>query len=173
MKGVIAIAFRDTIINQFGKDKWTAILTNAGIDKELSLLATTDVKDDVVMGLIKSACSVLNINLSQAADVFGEYWVNTYAPKVYRAHYKNVKNAREFLLKMDLVHQITTNTIANAKPPRFDYEWKDDKTLIMTYKSPRGLIDLFIGLIKGVGKYYKENLTVSKLTENKVEVVFS
>lgn len=42
----------------------------------------------------------------------------------------------------------------------------------MTYKSQRGLIDIFIGLIKGVGKHYGENLQVHKVAPNKVEIVF-
>ncbi len=42
----------------------------------------------------------------------------------------------------------------------------------MTYKSKRGLIDFLVGLIKGVGKYFKENLEVTKLGNNKVKIVF-
>jgi hypothetical protein len=42
----------------------------------------------------------------------------------------------------------------------------------MTYNSRRGLIDIMIGLIKGVGKYYKENLKVTKLGPDKVEIKF-
>ncbi len=61
----------------------------------------------------------------------------------------------------------------NAHPPRFEYDWKDDKTLILKYKSQRGLIDILVGLIKGVGKYYKEDLKVSKISSDKVQIVFS
>ena len=43
----------------------------------------------------------------------------------------------------------------------------------MTYKSERGLLDIFIGLIKGVGKLYKEKLIVSKIGTDKVQVQFS
>jgi hypothetical protein len=46
------------------------------------------------------------------------------------------------------------------------------KTLIMHYKSHRGLIDFMVGLIKGVGKYFKENLQVRKLGDKRVEIVF-
>ena len=55
---------------------------------------------------------------------------------------------------------------------RFDYEWQDEHTLIMHYKSHRGLIDFLIGLIKGVGKYYNEDLRVAKKSETAVEIVF-
>jgi len=67
---------------------------------------------------------------------------------------------------------MVTKNIQNAHPPRFEYEWKDQKTLIMKYKSHRNLIDFLVGLIKSVGKFYKEDLKVTKLTNDKVEIVF-
>jgi len=42
----------------------------------------------------------------------------------------------------------------------------------MTYKSPRNLIHICIGLVKGVGKYYQENLEVTKLSNDKIKVKF-
>ena len=46
-------------------------------------------------------------------DDVGEYWVNVYAPKIYAAYYQGVKSAKDFLLKMDYIHQQTTKTIPN------------------------------------------------------------
>lgn len=74
---------------------------------------------------------------------------------------------------MDYVHQIITKNIPNAHPPRFEYEWENSNTLIMKYKSNRNLIDILVDLVKGVGKYYQENLTVSKMGTDKVHIIFS
>ena len=98
--------------------------------------------------------------------------MTSFAPKVYFAYFVGIQSAREFLLKLDAVHSRVTKTIENARPPRFLYEWKDDKTLIMTYKSERGLIDFAIGLIKGVGKYFKEDINVVKVDNDKAKVTF-
>jgi len=73
---------------------------------------------------------------------------------------------------MDSVHVASTKSIPGANPPRFDYEWNDEKILIMKYKSQRGLIDFMVGLIKGVGKLYKADLKVTKLGSDKVKIVF-
>ena len=43
----------------------------------------------------------------------------------------------------------------------------------MKYESKRGLIDFLVGLVKGVGKHYKENLLVSKVGNDTVKVVFA
>lgn len=172
MKGVIVMCLERLVKEKFGKDKWEASLEKAGLMKNSIFLAGQDIDDQIVMQVLKNTCEVIEITLQQAADAFGEYWVNSFAPKIYKDHYKGVTSAKQFLKKMDEVHKISTREIEGAQPPRFDYEEIDDTTMIMTYKSHRGLIDIMIGLIKGVGKYFHEQLKVNKLNENKVEIIF-
>lgn len=173
MKGVIVNCLKELVTEKFGKDKWDAALGKAGVDKDSFFLATQDVDDGVVLKVVGSVCAVLNITLPQAADAFGEHWVCSFAPKIYKSYFNGVTSAKDFLLKMDDVHRITTDNIPNAKPPRFEYSWENGKTLIMKYKSQRGMVDFLVGLIKGVGKYFKESLNVSRVGEDKVKIVFS
>ena len=171
MKGSIVNCLEELVVTKFGKEKWQNALENAGVEKSKSFLPIIDVDDSQVMNIVKSVCETLKIPLTQAADAFGDYWVNVYSQKMYSAYYKN-KTAKDLLLNMDSIHTTITKTIKNANPPRFDYEWKDDRTLIMNYQSHRGLVDFVVGLIKGVSKFYKENLKVTKLDSNKIQVVF-
>jgi len=172
MKGVIVLALKEMVGKKFGPKKWEDALKKAGIDKEPLILPISDVDDRVVLKIVNSLCEVLNISLSQVGDAFGDYWINVYSQRMYYAYYVGCKTAKEFLLKMDSVHVATTKSIPNAHPPRFEYEWKDEKTLIMKYKSQRGLIDFMVGLIKAVGKFYREDLKVTKLGNDKVEIIF-
>lgn len=172
MKGVIASCLKELVVNKFGNDKWESAVVMAGFNQTTAFLPTQDVDDTDVLKVVESVCKVLNISLPQAADAFGEYWVCTYAPKIYKPYYRMATSAKEFLSKMDDVHRLTTETIPNARPPRFEYTWIDDKTLIMKYNSKRKLIDFMVGLIKGVGKHFKENLQVSKLDDDSVKVLF-
>lgn len=91
---------------------------------------------------------------------------------MYRPYFDAANSAKEFLLRVDSIHQAMTQIQPDARPPRFEYEWKDDKTLILKYISHRGFIDFVVGLAKGVGKYYKEDLKVAKLGNDRVELVF-
>lgn len=172
MKGVIMACLAQLVKDKFGEESVEAVMRKSGFDANKKFMATEDVPEDKAMDMLETACEVLNISLEQAADAFGEYWVNEYAPKIYGIYYKNVDNAKDFLLKMDDVHVKSTKNIENARPPRFEYAWQDDRTMIMTYKSPRGLIDICVGLIKGVGKYFGEELEVSKLSNEDIKVVF-
>ena len=172
MKGVIYLAAKELVTNNFGKDKWEAILKDAGIEKEPLIMSTSNVDDDLFFKVVGSIKKILSINDVQLADAFGDYWVNVYSQKLYDAFYENSKSAKEFLLNMDNVHRIMTQNLQGAKPPHFEYEQPDEKTLIMIYHSDRGLIDFVVGLAKGVGKYYKENITVRKLDDKRVEIKF-
>jgi hypothetical protein len=172
MKGTIVRCLEELVVKQFGKDKWEKSLEEAGIKNPRMFLPFEDVEDSVVLKLITTVCKNLNISLSQAADAFGDYWVNVYSQKLYPQYYAIHKTARDFLLGMDAVHVAMTRTIKDAKPPRFEYEWKNEDTLIMHYKSHRGLTDFAVGLIKGVGKFYNEELRITTFGTDKIEIVF-
>jgi methyl-accepting chemotaxis protein len=173
MKGVIVSCLAELITTRFGKEKWQQSLQAAGLDKGSYFLATQDVDDAIVFKVVGMVCKVTNLTASQAADAFGDYWVNDYAPRIYQAHFRGVTSARDFLLKMDQLHETVTRNVANAKPPRFTYKWKNDRTLVMGYKSTRGMIDWLAGLVKGVGRHFNERLSIRKTSETELEVVFS
>lgn len=42
----------------------------------------------------------------------------------------------------------------------------------MVQEKYRGLIDICIGLVKGVGKHFHEDLKVTKLSDDRIRVVF-
>jgi hypothetical protein len=173
MKGTIAKCLEELVVTQFGRDKWEQSLKDVGLSPSTVFWPMSDIDDAQVMGLVEAVCKNLSITLVQAADAFGAYWVNVYSQRMYPLYYERNATARDFLLDMDNVHMQATRTMEKARPPRFDYEWKDDRSLIMHYKSERGLIDFVVGLARGVGKYYGENIEVSKLGPDKVQIVFA
>ena len=173
MKGTIVKCLEELVVTQFGKDKWEQSLKDIGLSTSTIIWPMSDITDAQVMGLVEAVCKNLDITLVQAADAFGDYWVNVYSQKMYPLYYKRNATARDFLLDMDNVHVEMTRSMEKARPPRFDYEWKDDRTLIMHYKSHRSLVDFVVGLARGVGRYYKEDIQVTKLGPDKVQIVFA
>ncbi len=173
MKGVVVLCMKQMIIEKFGKEKWESILEKAGLPPNIIILSSGNVDDSSVLNVVKSAMDEFKITIEQITDMFGDYWVNVYSQKIYNIFYKRSKNAKDFILKMNVVHEHMTNNMQNAHPPRFEYNWENDKTLIMTYKSSRGLIDFAVGLVKGVGKFYNEDLIVEKLDASHIKIVFS
>lgn len=172
MKGIIPICLKEMVIEKYGIEAWGKCLLSTGATSDMNFVATSDIDDNDVVKLIDALCTSLSISRQEAADAFGEYWVCSFSQRVYSHYYRKYKNAREFILAIDSVHVDSTRTIENASPPRFDYAWKDGRTLVVTYKSKRNLIDLFIGLAKGVGKHYGESLHVKKIDSKNIQIVF-
>lgn len=176
MKGTITRCMAELVEEKFGKAKWETIVEKSTFDipTRASLkVAGSDIPDANVMTLVKSACTELSLTLPQLADAFGEYWCCSYAPKLYSVYFRRFKNAKELLLGLDAMHVELTKSIPNAKPPRFESTWKDDKTLQMKYNSHRQMFVFFVGLVRGLGKHFKENLHVTDVGGNTLRVQFS
>lgn len=174
MKGTILKCLKDMVVEKSGKETWERILEKAGINKNLTSMffPTADVNDTDAIKLFTTTCQELNISMAEASDTYGDYWVNVYSPKMYNIYMVKHKTAKDFLLDMDNLHVMVTKTMSNSQPPRFKYEWENDNTLIMHYESHRNLVDLLAGLAKGVGKYFKTDLKVTKLDNKKVQILF-
>lgn len=173
MKAVIPICMAELIIEKFGGDKWNEILRQNNLDPaKVRFLATQEVEDQTVLDIVSTAARVLGVSPQQFFDAFGDHWVNDYSQKMYAGYYRQAKTAKEFLLKLDWIHSIVTESLPGAKPPRFTYEEPDENTLIIIYDSHRDLIDMVVGCVKGVGRFYGENLDVTKLGPDKVQVRF-
>lgn len=50
--------------------------------------------------------------------------------------------------------------------------WKDDRTLVMEYRSRRKMIDIMAGLVKGVAHHFHDEAAVTRLDETTLEIVF-
>jgi len=167
MKGVIADCLGKMVVENFGKAKWQEALKQAGLNSNILFIPTAEIPDKDVLKVVESVCKVCGLTLERLADLFGEYWVCKYAPEIYPFYYKGVNSAKEFLKGVDKIHR----RIPKSNPPRFEYEEKGN-SLIMKYKSQRNLMPFLIGLIKGVGKYFKTPLRVKQIGKTEVEVIF-
>ncbi|HOP07090.1 MAG TPA: heme NO-binding domain-containing protein [candidate division Zixibacteria bacterium] len=172
MKGTIIKCLQDLVTDKYGQEEWKAAIEDAGLRRNTIFMPISDIDDESVLAIITAVCTRQKLSLAEISNIFGDYWVNVYSQVMYKQFFQRHSTARQFILAMDDVHVNMTRTMANARPPRFDYEWKDDCTLHMTYKSHRGLIDLMVGLIKGVGRYYGESLGVTLVSRNIVQIVF-
>jgi hypothetical protein len=172
MKGTVVVCLKEMVQKRGSREHWERVLREAGYDRNELFTMNEDVPDDRVTELMGATCKVMGWELQRTFDEFAEYWMCDYGPRIYIAFYDGKATAREFLATMDNVHIVVTNSMANARPPRFTYEWPNPHTMVMHYDSQRGLVDLMISFIKGVGKYYKEPLEITTLTPSTVQIVF-
>lgn len=174
MKGTVHKCVEKLITGKFGAEKWQACLTYVGLDEDHFFMMNDDVDEPLTMKLITEAIpSVCNLSVQQVLDAFGQYWVNDYTSKIYAPYYEGCTCSKDLILKLDFIHRSVTEKIPNSRPPRLSYQWLDSNTLSVTYVSERGLIDLFVSIAKGVGTYYKEDLKITKKSDQVLEIAFN
>ncbi len=171
MKGTIVNCLEELVTEKFGAEKWRESLKKAGLSEEKTFTMLSDVEETEFMRIMEGVASAAALSMEQTMEAFGEHWSTVYAPNVYGAYFAAAKSARELLLNLDHIHSAMTRSMKSARPPRFRYEWRGDKLLIMHYESNRGLVALMPGLIRGVGKHFNERLMV-KTVGNEVHVHF-
>jgi len=172
MKGVIVKCLSELVISDFGEHKWKEIVQQSEEKPYVVINALLDIDDQRFFKLFENTCKILSLSKQQACDAFGNYFVNTFAPKIYPIFYDKFKNAKEFIIGMNKVHDLVTKKLINARPPKFTIEEVDENTMIVNYKSTRNMIDFYMGLVKGVGNYYNTLIGIKKLSEEKVELTF-
>lgn len=165
-----------TLDAKLGAEVTKQVIKAAGLDQQATMLRMPiiDIPDSHFHRLFAATLKVTGLTAEQGCDAFGEYWCCDYAPKLYAPYLQRFKNAREMILGLDALHVAVTRAVPNARPPRFVTTWRDDqKTLDVEYKSERAMIDVYVGLARGVGKYFGEVMTVTKQSETHATIVFA
>jgi len=173
MKGTIVVCcFRDMVVEKLGSPTWERVLEMSGIPRDTVFKPTEDASDEVVLEVLHNLCKVLNISIQEATEAFGEYWISCYAPKLYGNFNILSTNSRELVTKLNEIHSKVIKTMKDAPPPKFRLTWKDEDNLLITYDAKWTLAIFFIGLIKGVGRYYDEEISVNMWSSNQMLVKF-
>ena len=172
MKGTVFVCLRELVIGASDEVTWRACILDAGFDPFTIFTPNSDVAEERTLPLITAICKRLNLTLVQAADAFGEHWVNVYSPRLYKHLYSKHKTSRAFFEDINAMHQRLTRQVPNARPPRFVLEWKNDKVLVMHYQSGRSLIDIAVGMARAIGRYYGEALEVTRVSDSELRIAF-
>jgi hypothetical protein len=172
MKGTILICFEELVKSVGGQEKWREVLRKSSLPENLQLDRVMDVDMETVQRILTNICAVLNLSLQQVWNAFGDYWSTVYAPKHYQACYYGIKEAKAFIMNLDKLHGNIIKIMPNARPPRFEYEEIDERTVRVHYISKRNMIDLCIALFKGTGKFFKTPISVKKLSDAYLEIRF-
>ena len=173
MKGTILICcFKDLIEQKYGKSKWKQVLEMSGLPADTVFIPTEKASDEVVMNVLHNVCKVIGISVPQATDAFGEYWVNSFLPRLYPNFGIIVSNSRDFLVKLNDIHAKIAKTMQGAAPTKFVYRWKDEDTLLIAHESKWLNSVLLVGLLKGAAKYFGEELSINLWSSNQMMVKF-
>jgi len=166
MKGTVVNIWLNTIERIYGEQTKNAVLTKEGWNPNRIITPLEEIEDEKIFSLMSAYAKESKITPEALWLKLGENNIKSFHS--WFPSYFEKASAKSFLMLMDKIHTQLTKMIPGAKPPRLIPEEIDDKNVILTYKSRRGLIDYLLGLIIGVGEFFNEKIEASVL-DRKVE----
>lgn len=171
MKGTIIKAAEKMITSSYGIEKWEEILKKAGFECDHVFLIRDDVPDNKTMQLLGAAMEILNFSKEELFKEYAKYWIHHYTQDVYPSFKFNT--AKEFIENIPTIHNYMTESVPNATPPGFEFNWLNDNELELTYISKRGMIDLAKHILFEIGVKYNTKISITKIDETKLKLIFS
>ena len=164
MYGLINVAIRDLVTNRFGQESWDQITEKAQVD-EMAFVRMGQNDDAVTYALIGAASEILDLPASDILQAFGQYWTEFTAEEGYGHLLDSAgKTLPEFLQNLDQLHARVGTMYPNLKPPIFECSNITENSLDLLYRSEReGLDDLVIGLLKGLGVRFNNEVTIEQM----------
>jgi hypothetical protein len=173
MKGIVVDALHQLVTTAFGPDQWAELLTRTGFAPDRTFTQNEDLPFDTILAMFGAACEIGGMSFEQACDAYGAFWVGTYIPARYPEFYAGVVSSKDFLLKLDAVHDAMARRMEGAHPPKHSYRWIDADILEMGYSSSyEGLQTLFIGAVKGAALHYGDRIDVVRQDDQSVRITF-
>jgi hypothetical protein len=169
MYGIVNKAIEELVVENFGEDKWLLIKQKSGIDVDF-FISNEPYDDDITFKLALTVSNEMNIPLSEVLEAFGEWWIlRTGKEKYGYLMESGGSNFKEFIINLPLFHNRVIMIYPKLTPPEFKVSHIEENGLLLHYYSKRqGLQDFVRGLIVGLGKFYKCNISI-KLIESREE----
>ena len=163
MYGLVNKAIEDLALSLGGRPTWDQIRQRAGLET-LSFVSLDAYDDDITYRLVGAASEVLGISSEQVLESFGEYWVRYTAQEGYgslMAAYG--ADTATFLGNLNALHSRVRLMMPELRPPSFSVEQTGAGEFLVHYRSGRrGLAPMVVGLLRGIGIMFDEQITVER-----------
>lgn len=156
MKGTVVNIWLNTIAKMYGENHRNEIMKSEGWNPSRLITPLEEIDDTKVFSLMNAFAKSKGIKTEDMWRKLGQNNIESFHN--WFPSYFEKSSAKSFMMLMDKVHTQLTKMIPGAKPPRLIPEELDDKNVIITYKSKRGLVDYLMGLIEGCGSFFNEKI---------------
>jgi hypothetical protein len=160
MKGIIFNELEAMVTEVLGADAWDTLITQTALEtKDGVFVGPKTYPDADLFALVGTASKVTGKPAAELVTMFGRFLFPALAKK-YPMFIKPGMTAKSFLLSVDKVIHVEVRKLhSDTVLPVLRYEDPAPDRLVVLYQSPRKLCDLAVGLIDGVGTYFKQSIS--------------
>jgi len=143
MHGLIHVVMKNLVLEKFGPDQWSAVLSEAKVSDEGAFLALKAHSDDTTVAAVAAASKVLGASVEDVLRLFGEF----FAESVFRGgHLRMLQSMgddlRELVRNLNNLHHQLERSFRTASFPSFKVADTDgpDGHFKLSYYSLRGAL---------------------------------
>ena len=161
MHGIIFSELQRFVSTGIGPHAWTALLQKAGLAGKV-YLPVNEYPDSEIKSLVAAASESTGRPTAQILEDFGDF----ITPSLINM-YGHLLSPRWTALDVIEHPEGTVHTVVRVKnpgahPPRLQAKRIGPNEVVLTYTSPRQLCFLAIGIGRGLGRHFKENLSIQQ-----------
>lgn len=167
MKGTVVRTWVESCRKLYGDKVVNDALKMNGVDENHVFTPLEDVVDSIAKGIVDSVGNAMGKSHKEIWFTMGEENISTFS-EAYPGFFRH-DSAYQFLKSMNDVHVIVMKRIKGSVPPILDVTPISSKQVQFIYRSKRGMGDYLLGLISGVGHYFKEEIKVEMESQDAAE----
>jgi hypothetical protein len=158
VKGIVFNLLEDAVTSAHGADTWDAILDETGASGVYTALG--NYPDEEALALVGALCDHLGAPPETVLRAFGQAALPALVER-YPEYIDTHATTKSFLMTLDdTVHRDVVKLYPDAKPPRFTFEDRGEKGLVMHYASERRLCSMAEGMIQAAAERFGETARI-------------
>lgn len=161
MHGLLLYGLQRFVTETLGEDTWWDLLHRAGLQTRIYGPAM-DYPDDELRALVGAAAEATGTPAPDLLEAYGAYLAPILL-HVYAVLVQKEWTALDLLEHTEeTIHRVVRLKNPRAQPPRLRCRRRSADELLIVYDSPRRLCAVARGLVRGVGKRYREALEIAE-----------
>jgi hypothetical protein len=171
MYGLINAGVKSYVVAKMGEPAWLVIHQEARTPETFDVKASYN--DEVTFNLVFSIAKFAKIDPKTVLEQIGEYWIEFAVEKDYGVIFKMYgKDFRTSLRSLNQMHKRMNSMMPSMVIPNFQIISENDSEIKLLYTSSRkGLTPLALGLLRGLGKYFSQDIVATQISEPEEEKI--
>lgn len=162
MKGMVFTELVELAESRFGLEVVDSMLDPQGLASGGVYVATGSYACDEIVVLLNRLSASTSLPVPELLRCYGEHLFDRLR-SMFPTFFETPRDAFEFIATVnDVVHGEVRKLYPDAELPEFTCDRVEDRTLLLLYRSPRGLADLAEGLITGCFRSYGEDIAITR-----------
>jgi hypothetical protein len=174
MKGMIFGGFLKLVEDKYGLQMVDYIIENSDLKTNGAYTSVGKYEFSEMLQLLQNLSNKVNISIDDLLLVYGEYFFEIILEK-YSFFLKTFNDPIQMLSSIENhIHVEVLKIYPDSELPTFEVVQKNEKSLIMIYKSDRAMHHFGLGLMNKTFEYFnsKANIILEKIKEDGTEVKF-